>query len=201
MSVAVIGTGMVGTAVGRGLAEAGKTVAFGSRSPGKAVEIADGTAVRVTGIRDAITGADVVVVAVPGGAVADFARQHGAALDGKLVVDATNDVGGGGPAHGAGAFSEHAPGARYARAFNSLGWENFAEPDFHGVRADLFFSSGPGDRAAVEEIIAAVGLRPIYLGPDQQDMLDGVMRLWFTLAIGQGRGRHLAFKVLDDAGF
>jgi hypothetical protein len=43
--------------------------------------------------------------------------------------------------------------------------------------------------------------RRLYLGPDQQDTLDGVMRLWFTLAVGQGRGRHLAFKVLDDAGF
>ncbi len=177
MNVAVIGTGRVGIAVGGALAEAGKTVVFGSRSPGEEVEVADGTAVRVTGVRDAIAGADVVVVAVPGGAVANLARQHGAALVGKLVVDATNNVGGGGPAHGAAAFSEHAPGARHARAFNSLGWENFAEPDFHGVRADLFFSSAPGDRAAIEELIGAVGLRPIYLGPGQQDTLDGVLRL------------------------
>jgi 8-hydroxy-5-deazaflavin:NADPH oxidoreductase len=201
MNVAVIGTGRVGIAVGGALAKAGKTVVFGSRSPGAAVEVANSTAVTVTGVRDAIAGADVVVVAVPGGAVADLARQHGAALAGKLVVDATNNLGGGGPAHSAAAFSEHAPDARYARAFNTLGWENFAEPGFHGVRADLFFSSGPGDRAVMEELIGAVGLRPIYLGPDQQDTLDGVMRLWFTLAVGQGRGRHLAFKVLDDTGF
>jgi 8-hydroxy-5-deazaflavin:NADPH oxidoreductase len=128
MNVAVIGTGKVGTAVGRALAEAGETVVFGSRSPGKAVEVADGTAVRVTGIRDAIAGSEVVIVAVPGEAVADLARQHGAALDGKLVVDATNNLGGGGPAHGTAAFSAHAPGARYARAFNSLGWETSPSP-------------------------------------------------------------------------
>lgn len=48
----------------------------------------------------------------------------------------------------------------------------------------------------MDALIEAVGLRPMYLGPDQQDVVDGVLRLWFALAIGQGHGRHLAFHTL-----
>jgi len=37
----------------------------------------------------------------------------------------------------------------------------------------------------------------MYLGGvEQVDVVDSVLRLWFALAIGQGKGRHLAFKVL-----
>jgi hypothetical protein len=49
---------------------------------------------------------------------------------------------------------------------------------------------------AVEALIDAVGLRPVYLGDDQADTLDGLLPVWFTLS--KLRGRHLAFKVLED---
>jgi hypothetical protein len=49
----------------------------------------------------------------------------------------------------------------------------------------------------VETLVEAVGLRPAYLGPDQHEVVDGVLRLWFALALGRRRGRHLAFRVLD----
>jgi 8-hydroxy-5-deazaflavin:NADPH oxidoreductase len=80
----------------------------------------------------------------------------------------------------------------------AVGWENFADPDFAGTTADLFFSCGNADRPVVEELISTVGLRPVFLGEEHYDTLDGVLRLWFALAVGQRRGRHLAFKVLHD---
>lgn len=198
MNVAVIGTGKVGTTIGRAVARAGHAVQFGSRSPSGDIAAGHGAAMKVTTIPDALAPADLVVVAVPGNAVEEFARQHGAALAGKIVVDATNRSGGAGPTHSASTFAEHAPQARYARAFNTLGWENFADPDFGGTTADLFFSCPTADRPTVEDLVSAVGLRPMYLGEEQYDTLDGVVRLWFALAVGQGRGRHLAFKVLHD---
>lgn len=194
MDVAVIGTGKIGTAVGRALANAGHNVHFGSRNPGGGGDVAG----EVTTVPEALSAADVIVVAIPGGAVADFAREHGPALAGKLVVDATNRMAGPGPAHSAATFAEYAPQARYARAFNTLGWENFADPDFGGTAADLFFSCRAPDRPLVEDLIGAVGLRPVFLGEDQHDTLDGVLRVWFALAVGQRYGRHLAFKVLRD---
>jgi 8-hydroxy-5-deazaflavin:NADPH oxidoreductase len=43
----------------------------------------------------------------------------------------------------------------------------------------------------------AVGLRPMYVGDGQQDVVDGAMRLWFALAFAQGHGRNLAFRILE----
>jgi 8-hydroxy-5-deazaflavin:NADPH oxidoreductase len=209
VNVAVIGTGNIGGTVGQALARAGHQVVFGSRAataggPSAAAGAAGAagasgaSGARTTGIGEAIAAADVVLVAIPAHAVEDFAREYGAALDGKLVLDAANRFGApaGTPAHNAAAYAEHAPGSRYARVFNTLGVEILADPDIGGTLADMFFSCPPADRAVVETLVSAVGLRPVYVGADQHDVVDGVLRLWVALAIGQKRGRHLAFRTL-----
>jgi predicted dinucleotide-binding enzyme len=195
VKVAIIGTGNIGGTIGRALARAGHQVWFGSRHP-ETVEATGGAT--ATAIGEAIGNADVVLVSVPAGAVESFLGEHGAALAGKLAIDATNNMGGSGPAHAAATFAKLAPDARYARAFNSLGWENFERPRFGDQTADLFFSTAEPAEAETAAVIEAVGLHPVYLGPDQYDLLDDVVRLWFTLAIGRKGGRHLAFKVLHD---
>lgn len=197
LAVAVIGTGSVGRVLGRKFATAGHRVTFGSRHPDGDLAAGD-TAATVTDMGTALSGAQVVVLAFPGRAVAPFVAEHAQALAGTLVVDAANNIGGDGPAHNRAAIAAAVPTARYARAFNSLGWENFVDPRFGDVTADLFFSAPDADRPAVEALIAAVGLRPVYVGDGQEDVVDGVLRLWFALAAGQGRGRHLAFRVLED---
>ncbi len=88
-------------------------------------------------------------------------------------------------------------GARYARAFNTLGGENMANPVFDEGLADMFFSSGEADRSAVETVIEGVGLRPIYVGPNEEDLIDSLFRLWIALAVKQGRGRRLALRLLE----
>jgi predicted dinucleotide-binding enzyme len=95
-------------------------------------------------------------------------------------------------------FQQHTPRARVFRAFNTLGWENFANPEFEGGPADLFYCGSDGDaRMAVEQLITDIGLRPVYLGGvEQVGLVDAIGSLWFALAFGQGKGRHLAFKML-----
>jgi predicted dinucleotide-binding enzyme len=138
----------------------------------------------------------VVLLALPAGELDGFLAEHAGSLAGKLVIDATNRIGA--PvANAAAQLAAAAPTARYARAFNTLGWENFAEPVFDGVPADLFFSCQPADRAVLEELIGAVGLRPAYLGADRQDVVDGVLHLWFALVQANGGNRHLALRVLQ----
>jgi predicted dinucleotide-binding enzyme len=88
------------------------------------------------------------------------------------------------------------PTARYVRAFNTYGWENLAEPTFDGVPADQFFSCREEDRAVVEEIITAAGLHPAYLGEDNEDMVDSVLGLWFSLVQANGGKRHVTLRVL-----
>ena len=65
--------------------------------------------------------------------------------------------------------------SRYARAFNTLGWENFEDPHFGDLVADLFYSAPEGDRETMDTLICAVGLRPQYLGDGQQDVVDGLL--------------------------
>ncbi|MFF1907266.1 NADPH-dependent F420 reductase [Kitasatospora sp. NPDC058218] len=194
MRIAVIGAGRVGSGLARAFHAAGLDVALGTRDPAAAP---DGP-VRAVGITEALTGADTVVLAVTGTAVDGLLAEHGAALDSLLVVDATNRAARpDGVLHNAEAVARHAPGARYARAFNSAGVELFGGPDHDGAAADLLFSAAEADRAAVERLIGAAGLRPAYLGPDQYADLDAALRLLARLTAVSGR-RHLGWRVIAE---
>lgn len=191
MRIGIIGTGKVGGTLGTVLANAGHEVRLGSRNPQQS-----DSGPQVTDHAAALADAEVVVLAVPPEGVDSLLAEHADALAGKLVVDATNRFGG--PAANAGAqVAAAVPTARYARAFNTLGWENFAEPVFDGVQADLFFSCQTEDRAVMEELIGAVGLRPAYLGAGMESVVDGVLPLWFSLVQQHGGNRHLALRVLE----
>jgi predicted dinucleotide-binding enzyme len=191
MRIAVIGTGKIGSSVGAALRGGGHEVVYGSRHP----DSADAPGGTVTDIESALRGADAVLLAIPARTVEEFLGEHAAALDGALVVDATNNIGA--PVVNAAAqIAAAAPGARYARAFNTLGFETFADPDFDGTPADLFFSAAEDDRAQVEELITAVGLRPAYLGPDSQDTVDLALPLWIAITRQRGH-RGIALGVLE----
>jgi predicted dinucleotide-binding enzyme len=192
LPLAVIGTGFIGGTLGRALARNGHPVVFGSRHP-ESDAVASDPGATVTTVVEAIGSADVLVLAVPGAAVADLVAQHGDQLAGKLVIDATNQMG-----HPvANARAALPDSVRYARAFNTLGGENMADPVFGETVADMFFSAPEADRAAVATVIEGVGLRPVYVGPDQEDLIDALFRLWIALAVGQGRGRRLALHLLE----
>jgi len=193
MRITVVGTGFIGGTLGRALAASGHEVTFGSRSPGDD-DVAGGTTAQVASVADALASGDVIILALPGTAVSELAAEHKGALAGKLVIDATNQLG---------AAVDNARGSlpsdvRYARAFNTLGGENFAAPVFpDGQRADLFFSAPEADRKTVEGVISGVGLRPLYVGEDQEELIDALFQLWVTLAVKQGHGRRMALKLLE----
>ncbi|MDE3086748.1 MAG: NAD(P)-binding domain-containing protein [Acidobacteriota bacterium] len=192
MEIGIVGTGFIAGVLGRALATAGHDVTFGSRHPEEG-DVAGGSGARVASVPAALTAGDVVVLALPGAAVADLAAAHGELLAGALVVDATNRMG----APVANARASLPDTVRYARAFNTLGGEVMARPVFEGRPADMFFSAPEADRPTVEALVAGVGLRPVYVGPDQEELLDCLFRLWVTLAVSQGRGRRLALRLLD----
>lgn len=183
----MIGTGNIGETIGAAWQRAGHEVVYASRSPEPP---------RTVSIPEALAAAEVVLLAVPGGAVPGLLAEHGRALEGRLVIDATNDVGGE-RLHHAEAYAESAPGARFVRAFNTLGFEMFADPSIGGEVADLFWC-GPRD-AGAEQLISDVGLRPVRVGDiDAIDVVDGVGRLWLTLVFREGHPRRLAFRMLTD---
>lgn len=192
MDVAIIGTGFIGGTLGEALARAGHHVTFGSRHPDDD-DVAANFSASVATLADALASADVAILALPGSATVEFGRSFGEALRGKLVVDATNRMG----EPVANSRAALPPSVRYARAFNTLGGENIANPMFSDGPADMFFSAPEADRVVVETIIEGTGLRPIYVGADEEAVIDALFRLWIALAISQGRGRHLALRLLE----
>ncbi len=189
MRIAVIGTGHIGGTLGGRWRAAGHDVVYGSRTgsgegPGGAPLMSAG---------EAVTGADVVVLAVPGGAVADVVAVNGAALASKVVIDAVNRMGG--PEFNSRAeIVAAAPEARYVRAFNSLGWENFADPPPGAV---LFFAADPDARPAAEELITAVGLEPVFAGDaDASGTVDALLPLWLALLKHNGGNRRVALRIV-----
>ena len=109
------------------------------------------------------------------------------------VVDATNNMGGAAPDSRA-AITRAVPDVRYVRAFNTLGWENFADP-LPGTA--LFFAAEASARQATEELIQAVGLEPAYVGgPDATGTVDALLPLWFELVKLNGGNRKVALRIV-----
>lgn len=202
LRIAVLGAGNIGGTLGRKWAAAGHKVFFGVNNPdseraqGLRAEL--GTKVTIGSATEALAASDVVVMALPGKAMDEMITTHAAQLDGKIIIDTANRMGGG-PMNSFATFQTRTPHAYIFRAFNTLGWENFADPVFDGIQADLFYCGPDGDvREIVEQMITDVGLRPMRLGDvDQVGVVDSVSAIWFALVFGQGKGRHLAFKVLS----
>jgi hypothetical protein len=199
MKIAVLGAKIIGGTLARKWAGAGHQVMFGVRSVGnpETLALARELNAAVGTAAEAVAFGQVVVFAIPGGAMGETIAANAAALDGKIVIDAANRMGGG-PMNSAAAFSTHAPGAQVYRAFNSVGWENFDNPMYGDIQADLFYCGPAGaGQAVVEGLIRDAGLRPVRVGGlDQVGLVDMIGGLWFALAYGQGMGRNVAFKVL-----
>ena len=136
MKIGVIGSGRIGSTFGTLWAKAGHEIMFADRDmeqAKRAVEAA-GPKSRTGSADQAVAFGDVVLIAVPYGALPAIAQQVGGKLKGKIVIDPNNPV----PARdgelGAQAKEKGAavstaailPGARLVRAFNSWGYQTMA---------------------------------------------------------------------------
>ena len=203
MNIGIVGARVIGGTLGKKWAAAGHHIKFGVRHPDnpevQALAQSLGDQATVGSVADGVAFGEVIVFAIPGRAMDETIIAESAALQGKIVIDAANKVGAS-VMHSVATLTTHAPTAQVFRAFNSLGWENFEHPRFGDVQADLFYCGPAGEaQAVIETLIAAVGLRPVWVGGlDQVQVVDALAGLWFALALNQKRGRHLAFKLLSD---
>lgn len=200
MNIAILGAGNIGGTLGRKWAAAGHSLVYGVRDPAspkaQALRALD-PAARLLTVAEALAAADTVLVSTPHAAVAEIAQTHAPALAGKFLVDATNAFGA--PVvNNVQTLQTAAPTAVVCRAFNSLGWEHFAEPQLEGRQLDHFFCGPDGEpRAVMERLIAEIGLRPIWVGGyETLPVVDALGTLWVTLAFRRGLGRGLALKLL-----
>jgi hypothetical protein len=192
--IAVIGTGDVGAALGPEFAALGHTIVYGSREPQRQ-DVRDlvtrtGRGASAATQREAVAGADIVVLAVPGNVAEQVARGLGD-LSGKIVLDPTNRVARGNPdgyvdhdVPGKGSNAEliqaALPGARVVKAFNTLNYRQMVDPETAG--GDITIPIAGDDaaaKAAVSELIEGMGLAVVDLGPLRfAHVLEEMLVVW-----------------------
>lgn len=203
MKIAIIGSGNVGSALGKGWSLAGHSVVFGVRdamSPKtkKALDLVPDAVIR--SVKDAAQQAEVIVITTPPEAVPALVPELGD-LAGKTIIDTTNSVR---------TRPEPYPTAFHAlksltgsdlvvKCFNSTGFENMLNPIYHGTGIDMFVAGNNIEAKQVAETLAKdLGFETCYDfgGDDKVELLEKFALSWINLAIMQGHGRGLAFKLL-----
>jgi hypothetical protein len=198
-TIAVIGTGDVGSTLGPEFAALGHTIVYGSREPDRddvraLVARTPGDASATTQ-REAVAGADMVVLAVPGAVAEEVTRSLGD-LSGKIIIDPTNRVGRENgvmmhdvPGKGSNAvlIQAAAPDARVVKAFNTLNVAQMAEPETAGGPITIMLAGDDAEaKAAVAELVEGMGLDAVDVGPlVYANTLEEMLILWAN-ALGTG---------------
>lgn len=190
--IGIIGEGNVGSALARGLERAGHDVRTVGEDP--------------TGTREMADWAEVVMVAVPFGAIDDVVSKVGGHVHGKTLVDVTNaldeemNLTVGFSTSGAEDLQDKLPGARVVKAFNTV----FAEHMDSGRLADEPLTAFvAGDDATAKEttlgLARDIGFDAVDAGP-----LENARHLepigFFNIQLGYviGMGTDIGIKLLHD---
>lgn len=204
LRIAIIGTGNVGTPLGRRLAALGYQVTFGARDVAAATERLTGIDARVALPHEAAATADVVLLTVPATAAIGSAQAlH--LRPGTILVDCTNPLRWDGgpvwapPAEGsmAAALAAALPDVRVVKGFSHFGAEIHDDPIVGGLPADMFVAGDDAEaKATVTELANALGYHTLDAGPLRNaSLLENLAMLWIHLAT-TGKGRHFAFKAI-----
>lgn len=175
MTVGIIGSGNVGSAIGAAWVKAGREVMFSSRhiEHDRALAARLGAGARAGSPREAAEFGDVVMVSVPYHALPDVGKELADLIDGKVVIDTCNpfldrdgQVARWAREKGVGAASaELLPGARLVRAFNAVGAERMGSAHENPGRYGMPIA---GDDAEALEIasrlIRELGYEPVVIG-------------------------------------
>jgi predicted dinucleotide-binding enzyme len=200
MKIGILGAGNIGGTLGGKWIAAGHDILFGVRdenSPKTKAALEQAKGAKATETSTAIRESDVILFSLPWKTVPEIAQANAANLNRKLMIDATNNFAGD-IINNLDALKESAPDAKIYRAFNSLGWEVFANPVINNQTADMFYSGPDGDpRSLVHQLIEQIGLNPIWVGDnDQIQLVDNMGALWVNMVRQRGWKRRSAFKAL-----
>ena len=210
MNIAIIGAGNVGKAITSSATKAGHSVTLSSASGDSAIAAAQESGARAAASnREAVEGADVVVLAVPYSAVDEILGEVGASLDGKVLVDATNplkpDYSGlaTNGSSGAEVIQGKAQGARVVKAFNTAFAARQADPNVAGgLRVDGYVAGD--DEAAKETVLALladIGFNPVDAGSlAMARHLEGMAWLNISLQMKNGWSWQAGWKLVGPAG-
>lgn len=208
MHIAIIGAGNVGGTLGRAWVKSGHGVCFGVPNPSGAKMLdllkMTGSKAKAATVPEAAKDAEVVVFGTPWGVTRDAVRQAGN-LSGKVILDCTNplkeDLSGLAVGHttsGAEQLASWASSNRVVKIFNTTGFENMAQPSYTGTPVTMLFAGDDdGAKKTASQLAREVGFEPVDAGPlANARSLEPMAFLWIYLAIKQGHGTGIAYKLL-----
>jgi predicted dinucleotide-binding enzyme len=199
-TIAVIGTGRVGSALGPRFAEIGYTVVYGSRTPEaervQRLVARTGEDAAAASQREAAQAAELIMLAVPWDATEQVIKNLGD-LDGKIIMDATNaiDMADDGMLElsvdsSAGELIQSwAPGAFVVKTFNNVNDSVMADPStIDGPVTVPLAGNNAAAKARVREIVTALGFPTVDAGPIRiARVLEGMVVLKL---VPMFEGRH-----------
>lgn len=196
MRIAIIGTGRVGSALYTGWSRSNYDVRLAGRDTSPSID-------------EAVAWADIIVLAVPFGAVADVAAQI-TPVSGKIVVDCTNPIAMGPDGleltvghttSGAEQLQAALPEAHVIKTLNQVGAEVMA--DTHGfAHTPVQFVAGEDATAKdkVAALLSALGFEPLDAGGlSKARLLEPFALVWINQAVGRKKGRDWAFGAMPRA--
>lgn len=213
MRIAILGTGVVGNALGQGFITLGHEVKMGGRDAKneKAAAWAKsmGDKASVGTFADAASFGEIILLATLGVANESALTAAGAAnLRGKVIIDTTNPLG-----HmGAGApptlavsgndsggerVQRHVPEALVVKAFNTVGAPHMFRPSFPGGPPDMFICGNSADaKKKVASLLGDFGWGVVDIGGIESSRYLEPMCITWVLAGIHGGNWNMAFKLL-----
>src|SRR5438309_4144991 len=179
MKIGIIGAGKIGSTVGKLWVDAGHEVKFSSRHPEELQSMVAelGTRASAGTPEEAAAFGEVVMITVPLKAMPELAREVGATLKGKIVLDTGNaydqhdgDAAREGKQHPQGSAAWGAamfPDARWVKAFNSVYYKTL-ESEAHRSGDQVGIPLASDDRSAIDvaaQLVRDAGFDPVIAGP------------------------------------
>ena len=210
MKIGIIGSGTVAQTLAAGFIKHGHEVTLGTRDAAKLADYAGKTpGVRVAGTAAAAAFGDVVVLAVKGSAALQAARDAGAGLLGKPVLDTTNPIADAPPVDGVltpftgpndslmEQLQREFPQARFVKAFNSVGAARMIDPVFTQGPPTMFIAGNDADAKTVAaRLLAEVGWDVADMGTAvAARAIEPLAMLWCIPGFRDNSWTH-AFKLL-----
>lgn len=202
MKIAIIGTGNVGSALAKGFAKADHQVVLGVRNKEefKGSELVREKNISVQTISEAASSAEVILIAAVPQAVKEIATQLGDVSD-KVIIDSMNSVRVKPEPYSntTEALIKLTNCKDIVKCFNTTGAENMSNPIYSGRGIDMFYA-GDSEKAkkVADQLAKDIGFENMYNfgGSDKFNLLEQFALSWINLAMMQGYGREIAFKVL-----
>ncbi|HKC15582.1 MAG TPA: NAD(P)-binding domain-containing protein [Steroidobacteraceae bacterium] len=210
MNVGVIGSGAVAQTLAAGFIRHGHPTMLGTRDQTKLADWAAAhPTARLGSPAEVADFAEVVVLAVKGSAAEGVVRHLGTALNGKVVIDATNPIADLPPENGVMKFfttldfsqmeqlQQECPGARFVKAFNSVGSVKMVNPQFAGGKPTMFIcGSDAAAKQTVTGILSQFGWETADMGGvESARVIEPLSILWCIPGFLRNEWAH-AFKLL-----